>query len=211
LPYPGSIRHVTRRLDQNLARLRRTNPEPRFSFVPFVRDAPESQRYEQGLANGSHFEMPLAPTPAEQVAAPPDVERASAPASGAGARVLVVDDNRDAVDLLAEVISSLGYQVRVAYDGAAAVDEVLQFRPDVVLLDIGLPILDGYEVARRVRQTPEGADVKLVAVTGYGQEGDKSRADAAGFDRHLVKPIDLDKLFETLRSMAAPSGATPGA
>jgi signal transduction histidine kinase/ActR/RegA family two-component response regulator len=164
----------------------------------------------QGLGKGSQFEMRLpALKPTEQVTASAPEERAPAPASGSGCRVLVVDDNRDAVDLLAEAISMLGYDVRVAYDGAAALEAVVQFRPEVVLLDIGLPIVDGYEVARRVRQLPGGAEVKLVAVTGYGQESDKSLADAAGFDRHLVKPIDLEKLFAMLRSMSAQDTSTP--
>ncbi|CAN5275148.1 hypothetical protein BH11MYX1_BH11MYX1_21740 [soil metagenome] len=108
--------------------------------------------------------------------------------------VLIVDDNEDAAELLAETLQMLGYATRTAYDGPAALAMLQTFRPDHVLLDIGLPEMDGYEVARRVRQLPELAGLKLVALTGYGQESDRQRARAAGFDAHLVKPVNLAKL-----------------
>jgi signal transduction histidine kinase/ActR/RegA family two-component response regulator len=159
----------------------------------------------EGLGKGSEFEMRLpAALHAQLAAAPPREARPLSPTSGMGCRVLIVDDNRDAVELLAEVISSVGYGVSVAYDGAAALQAVALFRPDVVLLDIGLPIIDGYEVASRLRDMAGRAEMTLVAVTGYGQESDKARAHAAGFDHHLVKPIEIEQLMEMLRRMTLP-------
>ncbi len=110
-------------------------------------------------------------------------------------RVLVVDDNVDAADGLGRLLSqSCGQEVRVAYDGPTALEEARAFRPEVVLLDIGLPGMDGCEVARRLRREPVTADVLLVAVTGWGQESDREMSRAAGFDRHLVKPVPLEEL-----------------
>ncbi len=118
-----------------------------------------------------------------------------------GKRVLVVDDNVDAADSAAEILRLLGNNVSVAYDGLAAVHAVDEWQPDVVLLDIGLPGIDGYEVARRVRQSPFGKGVVLVALTGWGQDKDKERASDAGFDLHWVKPVGLDKLKEISRGL----------
>jgi len=104
-------------------------------------------------------------------------------------RVLVVDDNADAADLLAQALRLMGHVVEVAHDGQAALAAAQAFRPDTVLLDIGLPVMDGYEVARRLRA---GAPhLLLVAITGYGQSSDVERAHEAGFDHHLVKPVPL--------------------
>jgi CheY-like chemotaxis protein len=91
-----------------------------------------------------------------------------------------------------------GHEVRQTYAGAPALACLREFRPDVILLDIGLPGMDGYEVARRIRQQPDGASVRLIALTGYGQESDKSRTRAAGFDEHLVKPVELRNLHQAL-------------
>jgi CheY-like chemotaxis protein len=115
-------------------------------------------------------------------------------------RVLVVDDNRDAAELLSEVVAHLGSEARTAFDGPEALAAAEAFAPEVVLLDIGLPAMDGYEVARRLRAGPLGRSLKLVAVTGYGQEDDRRRALAAGFDLHLVKPVELSELEAALRS-----------
>jgi CheY-like chemotaxis protein len=109
-------------------------------------------------------------------------------------KVLVVDDNNDAAEMLAEALEVLGCETDVAYDGPSALEAAKRFRPQVVFLDIGLPVMDGYEVARRMRRDPELAPVRLVAVTGYGQASDRRRAREAGFDEHVVKPIDLDAL-----------------
>jgi signal transduction histidine kinase len=120
-----------------------------------------------------------------------------APPGSQRLRVLVVDDNRDAADTLAEALALRGHETRCAYDGLEAVELARRFDPEVVLLDLGLPVLDGYEVARRLRES--GARGRLVALTGYGQDSDRRRSAAAGFDRHLVKPIQMDDLREVLR------------
>lgn len=111
-------------------------------------------------------------------------------------RILVVDDNRDSADSLSLLLQHLGHEVATAYDGLEAVSVAEEFCPDVVLLDIGLPRLDGYGVARRIRAEPWGKDMLLIASTGWGQDSDRARTKAAGFDHHLVKPVDLDTLTE---------------
>src|SRR5262249_2287602 len=113
-------------------------------------------------------------------------------------RILVVDDNQDAAEMLAVMLSSWGQTTRVAYDGLSALEAAAEFEPQVVLLDIGLPRLDGYETARRMRQQPWGPAALLVAVTGWGQESDLERSRQAGFDRHLVKPVAPQQLRSLL-------------
>jgi len=105
-------------------------------------------------------------------------------------RVLVVDDNRDAAESLASMVALLGGEVRTAHDGPGGVEAAASFRPDVILLDIGLPGLDGYEACRRIRATPWGKEICLVALTGWGNDRDKERAADAGFNLHLRKPAD---------------------
>ena len=112
-------------------------------------------------------------------------------------RVLVVDDNADAADSLAMLLEALGNEVRVAYDGEEAVDKALEFSPEVVLLDIGLPKMHGYDVARRIR-AEKGKDVLIVAVTGWAQEEDRRRTREAGFDYHFTKPIDPTDLVRVV-------------
>src|SRR5205085_2045571 len=109
-------------------------------------------------------------------------------------RVLVVDDNVEAAASLALLLGVAGHEVRVVYDGEAALAAVSAERPEVVLMDIGLPRLDGYEVARRLRQQPALRGVVLVALTGWGQDEDKRRSREAGFDHHLTKPFDPSDL-----------------
>jgi len=111
---------------------------------------------------------------------------------------VIVDDNQDAATSLKMVLEVVGYEVAVAHSGPAGLDLARQQRPDVVLLDIGLPGIDGYEVVRRLRREPELAQTVVVAVSGYGSEGDKQRAREAGFDRHLVKPVDPEELLALL-------------
>ena len=113
-------------------------------------------------------------------------------------RVLVVDDNADAANTLAMLLNLDGHEVRAVYSARTALDEVRGFEPDVVLLDIGLPEMDGYEVARRIREQSAFAGLRLVALTGYGQTEDRQRTRAAGFDDHLVKPVDMKALQEAL-------------
>ena len=112
-------------------------------------------------------------------------------------RVLVVDDNEDAADSLATLLDVVGYQVRVAYDGPEAIEAADDFKPDAALLDIGLPHLSGYDIARHIRGTL-GTNVLLVAITGWGAEEDRRRAREAGFDHHFTKPADFERLVGLL-------------
>ncbi len=113
-------------------------------------------------------------------------------------RVLIVEDIKDVADALADLLQLLGHQCRVVHDGAAAIGAAVDQHPDLVLLDIGLPAMDGYEVARRLRQRIELSTTRLVAMTGYGAEDDRRRAREAGFDLHLTKPVDLEELERLL-------------
>jgi CheY-like chemotaxis protein len=119
-----------------------------------------------------------------------------------GVRVLVVDDNEDAALMLVEALTHAGHQTLVAHDGPDALQVALQSRPDVALLDIGLPVMDGFELARQMRANPELTATRLIAVTGYGQEHDRMRTRAAGFDAHLVKPVDLQRVSELITKFA---------
>ncbi len=122
--------------------------------------------------------------------------------------MLVADDLRDSADSLALLIELMGHAVEIAYDGEAALRAAERFRPDIVLLDLGMPKLDGFEVSRRIRATPWGASMRLVAQSGWGQDEDRRRTAEAGFDHHLVKPIDpaaLEALMQTLASAARPA------
>ncbi|HET9646093.1 MAG TPA: response regulator [Burkholderiaceae bacterium] len=133
---------------------------------------------------------------------PPSPQDKGSSAGDAGTierrRVLVVDDNHDAADTLALLLELMGHEVRTAHDGLRALDVAEEFRPHVVLLDIGLPQLNGYEVARRLRQQSWSRTTLLVAVTGWGQAEDQLRSTEAGFDRHLVKPVDEAMLIRVL-------------
>jgi CheY-like chemotaxis protein len=113
-------------------------------------------------------------------------------------RVLVVDDNVDAADSAAMLLRRSGHDLRVAYSSQAALETAVIFKPQLILLDIGLPKMDGYEVARRLREHSELKDVRLVAVTGYGQDADRQRSRSAGFDHHLVKPFTLEQVQQVL-------------
>jgi CheY-like chemotaxis protein/nitrogen-specific signal transduction histidine kinase len=116
-------------------------------------------------------------------------------------RILVVDDNRDAADSLAMLLRTTGNDIRTAYDGVEAVQVANEFEPEVVLLDIGLPNMDGHEVAQRIRQEAWGRRTCLIAVTGWSDEADRARSRAAGFDHHLVKPLDTGHLAQLLGSV----------
>jgi CheY-like chemotaxis protein len=122
-------------------------------------------------------------------------------------RILVVDDNADAAQTLCSLLAMDGHTVQVAFAGPEALQCVESFRPHIVLLDIGLPGIDGYEVARRIRASYE-QPIHLVALTGYGQEADRDRARGAGFADHLVKPVEYSKLQQTLASIAATGSCT---
>jgi CheY-like chemotaxis protein len=128
--------------------------------------------------------------------------RAGDGGGGASLRVLVVDDNEDAATLMAEALALHGYATRAAFNGAEALEAAAELAPDVVLLDIGLPVMDGYEVARRLRQDGRCAAARLIAITGYGQETDRRRAVVAGFDEHLTKPVSVSQLVATIARLA---------
>jgi CheY-like chemotaxis protein len=113
-------------------------------------------------------------------------------------RILVVDDNRDAADSLALLLRLAGQEVRVAYDGPAALAVAAEFRPALAFLDIGMPGMDGYELAGRLRRVADLRGLTLVALTGWGQEEDRRRSRAAGFDQHLTKPVELAALRAVL-------------
>ena len=116
-----------------------------------------------------------------------------------GARILVVDDNRDAADTLSDLLSLSHYDVRTAYDGRSGLDTAADFRPDVILMDLGMPGMDGFETARELRASENGHRVLLIAVTGYGSSDDRRRTRECGFDAHLTKPIEPQALLELLR------------
>ena len=153
------------------------------------------------LGQGSEFvvRLPVVPPPQPQPASPP-TEKAQ-PTSPA-LRVMVVDDNVDTVTTLAMLVQEAGHEVRTAFDGLTVVEAALDFRPNVVLLDIGLPGLNGFEVAKRLRRQPVLKNIVLVAMTGYGQESDRQRSQEAGFDHHLVKPGDFGKLLQILATVS---------
>lgn len=126
-------------------------------------------------------------------------------------RILIVDDNRDAAETLAEALLTLGFEARTALDGPAALEVAASFRPDIAVLDIGLPVMDGHELARKLRGLL-GRAVVLVALTGYGQDRDRARSRSAGFDEHLVKPVELQALLRVARTHSPSGGAaTDGA
>jgi CheY-like chemotaxis protein len=120
-------------------------------------------------------------------------------------RILAVDDNVDAAQSLALLLKLQGHETTVAYDGPTALQAVQEFQPEVILLDIGLPRMDGYEVAKRLREAAGSEHLRIVAITGYGRDEDKNRSAAAGFDAHLVKPVDLEALSRLLRENKLPS------
>lgn len=121
-----------------------------------------------------------------------------------GRRILVVDDNRDAADSLAMMLRYAGADVRLSYDGFGALDTMSGYRPDVVLLDIGMPGLNGCDLARTIRSDPVYGGVLLVALTGWGQAADRMRSHEAGIDHHLVKPVDFAVLQELLLATPVP-------
>jgi CheY-like chemotaxis protein len=116
-------------------------------------------------------------------------------------RILIVDDNRDAADTLGRLLRQLGATVAVEYGGDAALAALERFKPDAVLLDIGMPGMDGYEVARRIRADGDGNVPQLIALTGWGQDQDYRRSQLAGFDHHLVKPPNIQRLRSLLRGV----------
>jgi CheY-like chemotaxis protein len=159
--------------------------------------------HSEGIGLGSEFtvrlpvrENPQSPMAAEEVTGPARLQK----------RILLVDDNREAAESLGMLLRFLGADVRIAYTGQDALAAYADYRPAFVLLDIGMPGMDGYEVARRLRAQESGRRAVLIALTGWGQEEDRRRARDAGFDHHLIKPADistLEQLFNSLPASAA--------
>jgi CheY-like chemotaxis protein len=158
----------------------------------------------EGPGHGSVFTVRLPCLLPLAAAAPTGLREAPAGApQPEGLKVLVVDDNVDAAESLATVLQLTGRQTRTVYDGPGVLQAAHEFAPDVVLLDIGLPGMSGYEVARQLRADPRLSRSVLIAVTGWGSEEDRRRSHEAGFDEHLTKPIDIATLEPLLRRYAA--------
>jgi len=161
--------------------------------------------YSQGPGQGSEFliRLPLRAKSYREVAAPATGSTGTHRANGAftGHRILLADDNRDALDSLATLLQCDGHEVHTAADGAEALAVAAQCRPDIILLDIGMPKLDGYEVAKRIRAEPWGKSAVLIALTGWGQDEDRRRSREVGFDSHLVKPLDPEALAALLAKL----------
>ena len=154
-----------------------------------------------GIGQGSEFvvRLPIMVDPPQPLPRPAPIE----PTAGAGRRILVVDDNRDAVESLAMLLQLGGHETHMAHDGLEAVEAAKALQPDVIFLDVGLPGLNGYEAARRIRKQQEDKRIVLVALTGWGQEDDRRRSKQAGFDAHLVKPVDPATLAKLLHELGA--------
>jgi signal transduction histidine kinase/ActR/RegA family two-component response regulator len=163
--------------------------------------------HSDGPGQGSEFIISLPmyewQTPSEVSSAASEPSGTPAPKSGP-IRILVVDDNRDSADSLGLLLELVGNEVRIVHDGQAAVEAANEFQPRVVLLDIGLPTLNGYEAARKIREQPWSKQAVMIAVTGWGEDVDRQRSKQAGFDHHLVKPVDLDALTALLATVETP-------
>jgi PAS domain S-box-containing protein len=158
--------------------------------------------HSDGLGKGCEFTVRLPFVPQERPESMEIKGEPQQPTRPSGHRLLVVDDNKDAADSLAMLLSLQGHEVRVAHDGSSGLELAASFLPDMVFLDIGMPGMDGYEVARRMRRTPGLEKVRLAALTGWGQPEDRRRSAEAGFDHHLVKPVEPDALDRLLADMA---------
>jgi PAS domain S-box-containing protein len=162
--------------------------------------------HSAGLGQGSTFTVRL---PAARSVAPDTDPGNEGEGSAGGLRVLVVDDNRDSADSATDILRLLGYRVECSYDGVGAVALARRFRPEVVMLDLAMHGMDGYETQRLLRAQPELDELFVVAMTGYGNEEDRRRTQAAGFDAHLVKPVELDALVKLLNEARERLGYPP--
>jgi CheY-like chemotaxis protein len=161
------------------------------------------EAHSEGRGKGSTFRVSL-PRLLKMPAAPVKDPLAITPVTnGARQRILIVDDNVDARDLLSEILVALGHEVKTAPDGIAALELIESFRPDVSILDIGLPVMDGFELATRIRERMKQATPSLIALSGYAQESDQKRSQEVGFERHLVKPVDVKLLVDSISELQA--------
>jgi CheY-like chemotaxis protein len=158
-----------------------------------------------GLGQGSTFTFRLPATEAQPMGSDDPAQAPREP----GRRILVVDDNRDAADSTTAILRLLGYHVEVAYDGQSALAMAARVRPDVVLMDLAMPGVDGFEARRLLKALPDMEGVYTVAMTGFGNEDDKRRTRAAGFDAHMTKPVDLDGLIRLLNDAREQMHGTP--
>jgi CheY-like chemotaxis protein/two-component sensor histidine kinase len=155
-----------------------------------------------GVGKGTEFTVRLPVSPDHSLA---EGELAPEPVDGRQKRrILIVDDSRDGAACLGMMLSLQGHDTRTAHDGQEAIELAEAFRPEVILLDIGLPRLNGYDACRRIREQPWSKDTFMIAVTGWGQEDDRLRSQEAGFDRHMVKPIDPEALQQLLADSSLP-------
>jgi signal transduction histidine kinase/ActR/RegA family two-component response regulator len=162
--------------------------------------------HSEGLGKGSRFMVSL-PAPPEGAEASTAAAAGVRPAdSGDRRRILVVDDNQDAADLLADILRAAGHQVESSYDGPNALARLTSFAPEVALLDIGLPVMDGYELAHQLRERLAG-QIRLIAVTGYGTERDRERTREAGFEHHFIKPLDVGLLLAAIAGQPTAAAA----
>jgi CheY-like chemotaxis protein len=164
------------------------------------------EAYSEGLGKGSEFvvRLPIV-VEASVPEAPGREEKQFAPKSSL--RILIVDDNRDSADSLSMMLKIMGNDTRTAYDGEEAVAVANEFRPAVILLDIGLPRLNGYEACRRIREQTKGKELVIIAQTGWGQDEDRQRTHQAGFDHHMVKPVDPQALMSLLAELSNAAGS----
>jgi len=164
------------------------------------------EAHSAGLGRGSEFvvRLPIVVAATDELASPVRTE----PTRLERRRILVVDDNRDSAESLAMLLSLSGSETQVAFDGLEALQAADELRPNIILCDIGLPKLNGYEVARKIREQPWGRSIVLIALTGWGQEDDRRRSSEAGFDGHLVKPVELATLTKLLSDLRAGENAS---
>jgi signal transduction histidine kinase len=157
----------------------------------------------EGPGRGTEFIVSLPALPERSASYIPRESQPAGLEPQRPSRILVVDDNRDAAEMLAHGLRHLGHQVREEHEGLAALIAASQFRPEVILLDLGLPGIDGFEIARRLRADPQLGGVKIVALTGYGLDSDRRRTAEVGIDKHLVKPVDLETVLQAITALQA--------
>lgn len=161
--------------------------------------------HSDGSGLGAEFTIRLPKINIDTVQRPMPVPPSPKASVAAGRRILIVDDNEDSALMLAEALKTKGYQTCTAHDAPAALLAAADFRPELAFLDIGLPVMDGYELAARLRELPGLKGIRLIALTGYGQDSDRQKTSAAGFEHHLVKPVDLS-IVESIAAQGAVSG-----